>query len=144
MITNPTTSNGITKPVLKAHEGSPQMAAHQQNVAASTKLNNLNKVVKGGKKRSRGRRVSIGGAPIEVTTITPKYTSTSSGNQDPVTQQKIQAGMSNQSYVQSQGDKVNTVAVPKGGSKRRRTKKTQRTRKIRRTRKRKTRKSNKK
>lgn len=133
---NPLINKGIHTPARIAPvNGSPQMAAHQQTTDASNKLNNLHKVVKGGKKRR--------GGGVEVNTIKPIYKDTMTGNQSNLSQQTAQASMGNQTFVQSQGDKVTTLAIPKGGAKRRNTKK-RKSKKSRKTKRRRSRKSVKK
>lgn len=116
MSTDPTKMNGVNSPTRVAPlNGNPKFAAHQNTVNTSAKLNNLNKVVKGG------------GDQIPVSTIKPMYTNTFTGNQDPTNQQINNAVTSNKAMVQAKGDSV--PLVTKGGKgKKRKTRKTKRRR----------------
>jgi hypothetical protein len=118
-------NNGVVSPTRIAPlQGNPKYAAHQNNVETSVKLNNLNKVVKGG-------------AQIPVNPIKPIYKNTFTGNQDPNNQQIANAVTSNKAMVQAKGDSVPLVT---GGKKIKKVRKTRKTRRIKKKKNRKTRK----
>jgi hypothetical protein len=128
----------------------PQGASSQAQASNITTQNMydkqlaLNKSVTGGKKR-HNRRNKRGGAVVTVSTITPRFTETMSGQQSQGNQQLTGLQTINQSQVQGAQDKVALEPNPnvKGGKKTRKSKKTRKTRKSKKTKGRKSRKSRK-
>ena len=112
-------NNGVCNNLSVGHSGSIYSAASQNQINNSTKLNNLNGAIKGGKKMKRNikRGGAIPAGSIEVpagyTSVYPQAQFPSTGNIGASI-----ASTQNAAYVQRSHDSVALAQPTKGGRKR--------------------------